>query len=74
MTKWNIPENDARIEAAVRAGLEAAWQRAESIGKGYSDGGDEAIGCGVLLTAASIRAIAADPAAVAAIAKGASHE
>jgi hypothetical protein len=62
---------ETRIAAAVKAALGEAAALAQRVAKGYSDGGDEAIGCGVYLTAGNILALADDPASIARIVKDA---
>jgi len=77
MTKIRLPTTDARIEQGVRAGMEAAACRCEMrdhtqgepetmFDQGYDQACDE--------NAAMVRALAADPDAVARIARGASDD
>jgi len=72
MTKIRLPTTDARIEQGVRAGLEAALHacRTERDTPEMTD--EESTGAMVCENV--IRALAADPDAVARIAKGARHD
>jgi len=82
MTKIRLPTTDARIEQGVRAGLEAAVVklRTTCVWSPYESGSDvnNAWLSGAVKSSQSgieaIRAIAADPDAVARIAKGASDD